>query len=401
MEIAHSPLQARRIADGYREFLRADRVLLTGHSHQAWPDAARDGVLRAFEVAARAVDDKWGEVFTSAEKIRAFIGEEIGAPASEIALGQNTHELFTRFLSALPLRSRPRVVATGGEFHSVHRQLKRLQEAGLELTLIDPDPLESLAARLADALDERCAALVSSTVLFQSGAHVPELGRAIEKAGTVGARVFLDAYHSFMVAPLKLSGWPHAAPIYLSGGGYKYAQWGEGCCWLRVPSNDAELRPIFTGWFSDFEHLAEDDRAAALGYGSRPAERFAGSTFDPTSIFRAESVIDFFRAQGMNSVTLRALSLRQTSRLIEGLEPAFRADKIRLLTPREEALRGGFIALESPQAGALVTALRQRGIWSDSRGSVLRLGPAPYLEDHALDRGITELLKLLEGRGEG
>ena len=71
--------------------------------------------------------------------------------------------------------------------------------------------------------------------------------------------------------------------VYLSGGGYKYAQWGEGACWLRVPTHD-HIQPSFTGWFSDFEHLHEPRNPhQALKYGSRPADRFAGSTFDPTS----------------------------------------------------------------------------------------------------------------------
>ncbi|MEM7609394.1 MAG: kynureninase, partial [Myxococcota bacterium] len=43
----------------YGRFLDADRILLTGHSHQAWPDVAREGVLQAFDDAAAHVDDKW------------------------------------------------------------------------------------------------------------------------------------------------------------------------------------------------------------------------------------------------------------------------------------------------------------------------------------------------------
>ncbi|MGE3674934.1 MAG: kynureninase, partial [Polyangiaceae bacterium] len=118
----------------YSAFLGSDRgarVLLTGHSHQAWPDVAREGALEAFDDAAKLVDDKWGPAFERAATIRGYVAKQlVGATAEEIALGQNTHELVTRFLSALDLEARPRLVTTSGEFHSMHRQLARLAEAG-------------------------------------------------------------------------------------------------------------------------------------------------------------------------------------------------------------------------------------------------------------------------------
>jgi len=48
-ELYQSP---NRLAPLYSAFRVADRLLLTGHSHQAWPDCARDGQLRAWEEIA-------------------------------------------------------------------------------------------------------------------------------------------------------------------------------------------------------------------------------------------------------------------------------------------------------------------------------------------------------------
>jgi kynureninase len=45
---------------------------------------------------------------------------------------------------------------------------------------------------------------------------------------------------------------------------------------------------------------------------------------------------------------------------------------------------GGFLALRSPVAAALVRGLHARGVSTDSRGEILRLGPAPYLSDRQL-----------------
>src|SRR4051812_37852026 len=114
----------------YSCFLSSDRVLLTGHSHQAWPDVARAGMLESFDDAARFKDDKWSQAFAVAAAVRAYVAHALGAAPDEIALAQNTHELVVRFLSALDLQARPHLVTTSGEFHSITRQLRRLVEDG-------------------------------------------------------------------------------------------------------------------------------------------------------------------------------------------------------------------------------------------------------------------------------
>ena len=152
------------LAAHYARFRVGERVLLTGHSHQAWPDVAREGVLEAWDDAARDVDDKWAAAFAKAERVRAGFAALLGARPGEVALGQNTHELVTRFLSALPLAERPRVITTDGEFHTLRRQLDRLAETGhVALAKVAAEPARTLAERLAAAVDERTAAVMVSS----------------------------------------------------------------------------------------------------------------------------------------------------------------------------------------------------------------------------------------------
>jgi kynureninase len=49
---------------------------------------------------------------------------------------------------------------------------------------------------------------------------------------------------------------------------------------------------------------------------------------------------------------------------------------------------GGFLALRSPHARAFSEALGRRGVSTDSRGDVLRFGPAPYLSDAQLQEAL-------------
>ena len=57
----------------------------------------------------------------------------------------------------------------------------------------------------------------------------------------------------------------------------------------------------------------------------------------------------------------------------------------------------GFLALRSPRAGELQRLLRGRGVFTDYRGDVLRLGPAPYLSDAQLEEAMGGWARWCEG----
>jgi kynureninase len=56
---------------------------------------------------------------------------------------------------------------------------------------------------------------------------------------------------------------------------------------------------------------------------------------------------------------------------------------------------GGFLALRTRHAARLQAALRRRGVLTDHRGEVLRLGPAPYLSDRQLEAAVAALAEAL------
>ncbi len=149
----------RSLQPEYSRFRVSERILLTGHSHQAWPDRALEGQMRAFEDAAAHVDDKWSAAFAQAERVRQGYQAMMDDPAGDYVLGPNTQELLVRWLSALPLDSKPRLVTTDGEFHSMRRLLDRLSETSVEIVRVAAEPVSSLTERLADALDDQTAAM--------------------------------------------------------------------------------------------------------------------------------------------------------------------------------------------------------------------------------------------------
>jgi kynureninase len=379
------------LAGDYARFRVGERLLLSGHSHQAWPDAALAGQVDAFDDAARDVDDKWGRAFAKADELRAAVGALLGDPGAAVALGANTHELVTRFLSALDLRGRPRLVTTDGEFHTLRRQLARLGEEGLDVLRVPAAPAATLAERLAAAVDERTAAVLVSAVLYETARIVPGLGALAERCAARGAELLVDVYHALGPRQVAL-GALGLDDAWVTGGGYKYLQLGEGNCFLRLPAQAAAMRPVLTGWFAEFDALAaQPDPDGPVAYGAG-ASRFAGATYDPTSHYRAARVIAFFAERGLTPELLERSYRHQLALLAAEVDELGLPDAV-LTRDRDAPLDalGGFLALESPHAGALQAALAQRGVASDSRGRFLRLGPAPYLSDEQLREAVARL----------
>lgn len=370
------------LAPDYSRFGVSERLLLTGHSHQAWPDRGFDGQTNSWLDAARYVDDKWEHAFARAERVREGFAALMGDTRGCIALGANTHELLVRLLSALPLGARRRLVTTDGEFHSIRRQLDRLEEEGLTIVRVPEAPLESLATRLSRAIDDRTALVLVSAVFFDTGRIARGLAEVAASCRLHGSRLLVDAYHALNVVPVSLDQ-EGLGDAFVVGGGYKYCQLGEGNCFLRIPP-DTELRPVVTGWFSEFTVLADRQSAGRVAYG-QGGDQLAGATYDPTSHYRAAAVFDFFRERGLTPPLLREVSQHQIGLLAStfdglNLDPAVLSrDRA---CPLDEV--GGFLALRSPVAAALTRSLRAREVWSDARGEVLRLGPAPYLSDGQL-----------------
>ena len=373
------------LAEHYSAFRVSERLFLTGHSHQAWPDVAREGQVEAWQDAAEHIDLKWERAFAKAERLRDGVRRLLEDPDSPVALAGNTHELVLRFLSALPLRERPKLVTTDGEFHTLRRQLGRLSEESIEVARLPTRPVETLAERLADEAPGASAVLVSA-VLFEDSRIVPGLPALAAACVDAGAELLVDAYHALGCLPFTVAGIERA---WIVGGGYKYLQLGEGNCFLRLPPQADELRPAITGWFAEFEELHEAHEPGTTEY-PRGSMRFAGSTYDPTSHYRAARVLDFFEEQGLTPARLRESYLQQTTLLAERFDALALDDVTR---NREAPLSdfGGFLALESERAEELSRRLLEAGVVTDSRGRYLRLGPAPYHSDEQLEAAVEHL----------
>src|SRR5262245_62087200 len=222
LSIADLALAENPLARHYSRFRVGERLLLTGHSHQAWPDAGFEGQVEAWNDAAELADDKWERAGEKADRVRRGYARLLGDREGAIALGANTHELVIRMLSSLPLAERPRLVTTDGEFHTLRRQLDRLaEERWIEVVKVRAEPATAVAGRLAAAIARRTAAVLVSSVLFSNAHIVPGLDSLLSACRRAGAELVVDVYHQLNVVPFSVER-DGLADAFVVGGGYKY-----------------------------------------------------------------------------------------------------------------------------------------------------------------------------------
>lgn len=271
----------------------------------------------------------------------------------------------------------------------MYRQLHRLEEEGIEVVRVPVDPDESFGERFIEEMDINTSIVMLSRVYFETSLlndFLPEIASA---ARLMGIPVLIDDYHGTNVVPLSIRDESLEDCFFLIGG-YKYLQWGEGNCFLRFPK-DCEFRPAITGWFASFSTLEHPRTDAPVQYDDSD-QRFATATYDPSSQFRAAKVVDFFEQQGLTPSVLRSQYEDQIG-LLRSLfqEKDFDPKLIKVTHTEPISKNGGFLSLTSPHARTIKSDLLQRGIYTDARNNILRLGPAPYITESQIIQVVDEL----------
>ncbi len=353
------------------------------HSHHPWPDVTFKAQQRCWLDAAELLDGKWERVFglvvpAAQRHVARALG--LGDPAS-VAFAPNTHEFVKRLLSCLDAHRTPRILTTDSEFHSFTRQIARLEEDGLvEIVRVATEPLDSFAQRFAAELHESRFDLVFfSHVFFNSGWVVHEVADIVRAVRHDDTLVAIDGYHAFMAVPVDLSSLEGRA--FYIGGGYKYAMAGEGACFMHCPPGYGP-RPRDTGWYAEFGALGAA-RPGMTAYGA-DGSRFAGSTFDPSGLYRFNAVQDWLTglADDGNVSAHAGYTRRLQKRLLAALPSALAAT----LMIADIDRRGRFLTFRTPGAAGIEAELHARGIITDRRADRLRIGFGAYQDDEDVGR---------------
>lgn len=378
----------------YSHFNVANRLLFTGHSHQAWPDVAFSGIQDYMRIVADRVDTKWDIGFEKTEVLRNYLRDFYDDPDGLYCREQNTHVMLVSWLSSFDLKTKPKIITTSGEFHSMSRQLKRLNEEGLNVVEIPHRGDQQLLEGIKAELDNSTAAVMISRIYFETAEINTKLSEIAAACREASVPLMIDDYHGTNVVPLSVHE-ENLEDCYILIGGYKYLQWGEANCFLRFPK-DCDLRPAITGWFASFDTLDQPQTDGPVEFDDGD-QRFATATYDPISQFRAAEVVTFFKKQGLSPVVLRNQYKSQVQYLTNLFDDHnSEGSGIRRSHNRPAEETGGFLSLTSPHARTIRSNLLAKGIFTDARDQILRLGPAPYTTSKQCQEVINALFEEIQ-----
>lgn len=357
----------------YSEFLAANNYIhMAAHSHHYWPDITKQATLDYWRDSRDLVDAKWekimGEVVPKSQELISKI-LNLKNP-KQIAFASNTHELFARLLSCFP-QSDLKILTTDCEFHSASRQLKRYnEEPGVSVNFIPAQSEEFQENFLKEVSEGAYDLICLSQVFFNSGKSL-DMGfieKIIENKASNTVLVF-DGYHGFCAVPTDLSNVEN--DLFYMAGAYKYAQGGEGMCFMTIPEG-CNLRPLNTGWFASFETL--ERKTDNVEYAD-DAQRFAGSTRDFCAHYRFNAVWEQFLKDKVTVDILHAHIQELQSFFLEGLDYNF--------TNTDLNTQGHFLTIEcesESHAKKLYEGLKSSGVLTDYRANKLRFGFGAYLD---------------------
>lgn len=354
-----------------------DRLHFAAHSQHPWPDVSYDAHKRYWEDSVRLADDKWGEIFGALmPQTRKQIADILSlSDPDTLTFAPNTHDFLVRIFSCLepPVR----ILSTDSEFHSFTRQSHRWEEEGLAIVdRVPAEPFETFAERF--TLEARAGVhdlIYLSQVFFDSGFVVPDIDRIVSSVPENRTFIVIDGYHGFMARPTSLESIQDR--VFFLAGGYKYAMSGEGVCFLHSPPGYGP-RPVDTGWYAGFGEL-EPGVSTTVPY-AEDGSRFAPATYDPSGIYRMNSVLGWLAEDGTTVADIR--------QHVVGLQDHFlqSVDAPGVLIPGKDSERGNFITYRNDGAEHLYTALHERGVITDYRRDRLRFGFGIYQDLDDIDR---------------
>ena len=331
----------------------------------------------------RAWEEGWWEMAVS---VGDRIGELVGAAPGDISLHQNVTLAQAVIASCFDFRGpRNKVVMVDMEFPSILYFYQEQQRHGARVEIVRSEdgihiPLEKLLA----AIDEQTLLVPISYVLFRS-ACILDARAVIERAHRVGAHVVLDLFQAAGTVPVNLR---ELGCDFAVGGVLKWLCGGPGVGYLYVrPDLRARFKPTLTGWLAhkrpfEFEVGPIDRREDAF--------RYLNGTPHIPALYACQPGLDVLRQAGVERI--RAKSLRQTQRLIEGAL----ARGWRVNTPMEAAERGGTVSVDCPHAREVTRELLARDILVDYRPQAgIRLSPHFYNRDAEIDFALQQIEEIL------
>jgi len=381
-----------------RFYIRPGVIYMDGNSLGLASRDAETAVITALQAWKSFGIDGW----TAAPEPWFYLSEELGIrqgplvgalPGEVVVTGTTTvnqHALVATFYD--PRAGRTQILADELDFPSdIYALQSQIRVRGL-------DPAEDLAlvrsrdgrtlseADIIAAMTPSTALVVLPSVLYRSG-QLLDMERLTAAAHEHGIPIGFDCSHSAGSVPHRLHDWGVDFAFWC---GYKYLNGGPGAVGsLFVHQRHFGRVPGLAGWFGcrkdrQFDMLMEFIQAPSAGAWqiSTPSVLSSAAVGGALQVF-AEAGID----------RIRAKSLDLTAYLMYLMDHLLAPYGCEVGTPREDAQRGGHVALEHSEAIRICKALKARGVLPDFRfPNVVRLAPVALYTSY---REVWETIQIL------
>jgi kynureninase len=292
------------------------------------------------------------------------IGRLVGAAPGQIICGDSTSvQLFQALVMLCRLNPHRHTIVTDDTGFPTDQYLAESVARMLDLRLLRVTP-----EAVNEVVGEDTAVVAIGSVDYRTGElwNAQELTDVVHRAG---ALVLWDLAHAAGVVPYDLDGIGADAAV---GCSYKYLNGGPGApAWIYLPTRHQAAADFpLTGWHG---HAAPFDLDSAFT-PAEGIERARIGTPHVLSMLALEAALDVFDDLDIADVRAKSLAL---TRMVIDYADAFLPDAV-VVTPRDDARRGGQVALRLADAYAVTQALIARGVIGDFRApDMVRLGFSP------------------------
>lgn len=363
--------------------LRATRDRLPGFIEEVW-----GGRL------IRAWDEQWIDA-------PVVLGDRLGAAALGAAAGQTvvadstTVLLYKLMRAAAAGRSdRSEVVADTENFPTDRFVLEGVAaEHGLTVRWITPDPSHGVTeAQVRELLSEQTAFVLLSHVAFKSGfiADVPAITAA---AHEFGALTLWDLCHSVGLVPTQLDAWGVDLAV---GCSYKYLNGGPGApafAYVSAAAQETLVQPV-QGWFGAADPFGMTETYVP----ARGIRQMISGTPPILGLQPISDMVDLIEEAGIDAIREKSIALTEFA--AEFADAHLARFGVRVISPRDPAIRGGHVTLDHPAFKEIVAVLWERGIIPDFRPPQgIRIGLSPLSTSFAeLAEGLLAIEECLAER---
>jgi kynureninase len=326
--------------------------------------------------------------FPKLEQCRQLFADLIGADPHEVAIVNSVSVGLSAIASCIDFAARPKVVLTEMDYPTNHYVWRAQEKRGAKLEVVSSrDGIRVEEDAIESQVDEETACVNVNRVFFESS-WILDVDRLTRTAHEQGAMVVVDDFHGTGSVPLDV----HAAGIdLLVTGVLKWLCGGQGLAFLYCRSDLIEkMQPTVVGWFGTQDPFNFDRSRFRLRDDAR---RFETGTFPLPQAWTALGGLEIITEVGVDAVRSRSHEL--TRALIEAADAA----ELEVMSPRDDARRGGLVRVRIPggraRAEEILHQLLARDVVVDSRNDCLRISPHFFNNNGDIERCFTELRNLV------